>query len=137
MAQSGHTEASCSGLTSVFALLGKRWSGLIVGTLMNGPARFSEIVRQVPGVSERMLSERLTELAAADLIERVVDAGPPVGVWYRLTPSGEALRPALRALEQWADQHLSASEAPDRDDRPVRQGRSPHRVGRAEAARGT
>jgi len=106
----------------VFALLGKRWSGLIVGTLMDGPARFSEMVRQVPGVSERMLSERLTELAAANLIERVVDVGPPVSVWYRLTPRGEALRPALHALEQWADEHLPTGEEPDRNDRAATTG---------------
>jgi len=118
VAEPGHTEASCSGLTSVFALLGKRWSGLIVGTLMDGPARFSEMVRQVPGVSERMLSDRLTELVAANLIERAVDSGPPVSVWYQLTPRGEALRPALRALEQWADEYLPTGGEPGPTDAP-------------------
>jgi len=102
-----HDEATCSALTGVFALLGKRWSGLIVGTLLDGPARFSELVRRVPGVSERMLSERLGELVEAGLIARQVDPGPPVSVTYRLTPTGEALRPALAALEDWATEHLA------------------------------
>ena len=101
--------ASCEALTAVFALLGKRWSGIIVGTLLSGPARFTEISRQVHGVSERMLSERLNELTAAGLIERTVLAGPPVAVEYRLTPRGEALRPALDKLSLCASQHLIAT----------------------------
>lgn len=104
-----HDPVSCDLLTAVFALLGKRWSGLIVGTLLSGPARFTEISHQVNGVSERMLSERLNELTAAGLIERTVLAGPPVGVEYRLTPRGEALRPALDELGRWAQEHLTGS----------------------------
>jgi DNA-binding HxlR family transcriptional regulator len=98
--------ASCEALTAVFALLGKRWSGLIIGTLLSGPARFTEISRQVHGVSERMLSGRLNELATTGLIERTVLTGPPVGVEYRLTEKGEALRPALDELGRWATEHL-------------------------------
>lgn len=101
-----HDESTCSALTGVFALLGKRWSGVIIGTLLTGPARFSELGRRVPGVSERMLSERLSELGQAGLVDREVDPGPPVSVTYRLTPRGEALGPALDALEAWAGEHL-------------------------------
>lgn len=97
---------SCSGLTPVFALLGKRWSGLVIGTLLGGPARFSEMTKLVPGVSERMLSGRLTELIKAGLVEREVLEGPPVATRYRLTRRGEALRPALHELELWAKEHL-------------------------------
>ena len=104
----GDDAVSCDALTAVFALLGKRWSGLIIGTLLSGPARFTEISRRVHGVSERMLSGRLNELMAAGLIERTVLAGPPVGVEYRLTPCGEALRPALDELGHWATEHLSS-----------------------------
>jgi DNA-binding HxlR family transcriptional regulator len=99
--------ASCDALTAVFALLGKRWSGLIIGTLLSGPARFTEISRQVHGVSERMLSGRLNELTEAGLVDRTVIAGPPVGVEYRLTARGEALRPALDELGRWATDHLN------------------------------
>jgi DNA-binding HxlR family transcriptional regulator len=100
-------EGACRTMTQVFSLLGKRWSGLIVVTLLDGPARFSQIVRLVPGVSERMLSERLTELAAAGLVRREVDDGPPVNVRYRLTSRGEALRPALAELERWGHEQLT------------------------------
>jgi DNA-binding HxlR family transcriptional regulator len=98
-------------MTQVFALLGKRWSGLIIVTLLDGPARFSQIVRLVPGVSERMLSERLTELSAAGLVDREVEEGPPVNVRYAITARGEALRPALAELERWGHEQLLRSEA--------------------------
>jgi len=101
-----HEPTSCEALTPVFALLGKRWTGLIIGTLLQGPTRFAEICRRVPGVSERMVSGRLGELIAAGLVERRVLDGPPVGVEYRLTDSGQALRPALNALGCWAAEHL-------------------------------
>jgi DNA-binding HxlR family transcriptional regulator len=103
-----HEPPSCQALTPVFALLGKRWSGLIVGTLMQGPTRFADLSRLVPGVSERMLSERLNELMAAGLVERRVLDGPPVGVEYRLTTVGDALRPALNELGRWAEEYLGA-----------------------------
>jgi nitroimidazol reductase NimA-like FMN-containing flavoprotein (pyridoxamine 5'-phosphate oxidase superfamily)/DNA-binding HxlR family transcriptional regulator len=110
---------SCEALAAVFALLGKRWSGVILGTLLSGPARWTEIFRQVHGVSERMLSSRLTELIAAGLIQRTVVAGPPVGVVYRLTERGEALRPALAELGRWATEHLHANvDSPDSPDSP-------------------
>jgi DNA-binding HxlR family transcriptional regulator len=102
-----HEPTSCQALLPVFALLGKRWTGLIIGTLLQGPARFAQICRLVPGVSERMLSGRLNELVGAGLVERRVLNGPPVGVEYRLTPSGEALRPALDELGRWAAEHLA------------------------------
>ena len=101
---------SCQALIPVFALLGKRWSGLIIGTLLAGPARFSEMSRSVEGVSERMLADRLNELVGAGLVAREVHDGPPVSVVYCLTPRGEALRPALEELERWADEHLVGGE---------------------------
>jgi DNA-binding HxlR family transcriptional regulator len=101
----------CDAMSHVFGLLGKRWTGLVVSTLMAGPVRFSEITRLIPGVSERMLSARLTELVDAGLVERQVLEGPPVGVQYQLTPKGAALRPALDELQNWAEQHLEADVA--------------------------
>jgi DNA-binding HxlR family transcriptional regulator len=95
-----------SALTSVFAVLGKRWTGVVIGVLLERPARFAEIARAIPGITESMLSARLTELKAAGLISREVIDGPPIASLYRLTPSGEALRPALMALGEWAQMHL-------------------------------
>ncbi|MGW4896774.1 winged helix-turn-helix transcriptional regulator [Kitasatospora sp. NPDC004240] len=96
-------------LTRVFALLGKRWTGLVVAVLRHGPGYFSELRRAIPGISERMLSDRLTELAEAGLVVREVDEGPPLRVSYRLTEAGAALGPALAELSRWAEQHLPES----------------------------
>jgi DNA-binding HxlR family transcriptional regulator len=98
-----------SALTSVFAVLGKRWTGVVIGVLLERPARFAEIAHAIPGITESMLSARLTELKAAGLITREVIDGPPIASLYRLTPSGEALRPALMALGEWAQGHLGVN----------------------------
>jgi DNA-binding HxlR family transcriptional regulator len=94
------------GITRVFVLLGKRWTGLIVAVLMERPVHFTDLRRAIPGISERMLSDRLTELGAAGLVVREVDAGPPLRVAYRLTEAGAALGPALAELREWAERYL-------------------------------
>jgi DNA-binding HxlR family transcriptional regulator len=95
-------------LTSVFGLLGKRWTGVVIGVLLERPARFAEIARAIPGITESMLSARLSELKDAGVVAREVLEGPPIASLYRLTPSGEALRPALLSLAAWAEAHLRA-----------------------------
>ncbi|MFF1354853.1 winged helix-turn-helix transcriptional regulator [Streptomyces sp. NPDC058297] len=94
------------GITRVFGLLGKRWTGLVVSVLLQHPVHFADLRRAIPGISERMLSDRLTELGAAGLVVREVDEGPPLRVAYRLTEAGAALEPALKELGLWAEEHL-------------------------------
>jgi DNA-binding HxlR family transcriptional regulator len=104
-----HDAPSCdAALARAFQFLGKRWSGMVLGTLMAAPASFSDIRRALGGISDSVLSERLTELAQAGLVLREVDEGPPVAVRYRLAPAGEALMPALRELTTWARTSLPA-----------------------------
>jgi DNA-binding HxlR family transcriptional regulator len=109
-----HDSAACkrvdAGITRVFQLLGKRWSGPIVAVLVEQPAHFADLRRAIPGISERMLSDRLAELGAAGLLLREVDEGPPLRVSYRLTAAGAALEPALRELGEWAKIHLPEAE---------------------------
>lgn len=103
-----HTPEACSeALTRAFGFLGKRWNGVLLATLMNGPAGFSDLKRAVTGISDSVLSERLTELAKAGLVQRTVSEGPPVTVEYKLTDSGEGLAPALNALGDWAAKTLT------------------------------
>jgi DNA-binding HxlR family transcriptional regulator len=99
-------------LTQVFALLGKRWSGLVVAVLTGGAARFADLRRAIPGISERMLSDRLSELTEWGLVVREVLEGPPLGVCYHLTPAGMALRPAMEELSSWAHEHLKPGDPP-------------------------
>jgi DNA-binding HxlR family transcriptional regulator len=116
----GHTPQACDGaLARAFGFLGKRWSGIILGTLTRGPATFSELRRGVGGISDSVLSERLVELAEAGLVRRDVDEGPPVGVTYRLAPAGEDLVPALQALTEWADRNLRSDRCPDHGPQTV------------------
>jgi DNA-binding HxlR family transcriptional regulator len=101
-----HDAVMCDvALSRVFAFLGKRWNGLILGALGGGPAGFAALARAVQGISDSVLSERLTGLTHAGLVSRTVDAGPPVAVSYELTESGRALLPALRELICWAERH--------------------------------
>lgn len=107
-----HSAPLCdAALTQAFGLLGKRWSGMVVGSLMTGPAGFSEIRRALAGISDSVLSERLAELTSAGLLLREVDPGPPVGVRYRLAPRGVALVPVLRDLMEWARGNLEPAES--------------------------
>jgi DNA-binding HxlR family transcriptional regulator len=99
-------------LTRAFTLLGKRWSGVILGLLLQGPARFAVLARTIPGISERMLSDRLNELARAGLIDRTVIDGPPLGVLYRLTESGRAIGPGLLRLGEWAERYMAPAARP-------------------------
>lgn len=104
-----HDVARCdAALSQAFSLLGKRWSGMLLGSLIGGPAGFSELRRALAGISDSVLSERLAELTAAGLVLRQVDEGPPIAVHYRLAPKGAALVPVLNDLMDWARSHLNA-----------------------------
>jgi DNA-binding HxlR family transcriptional regulator len=105
----GHDPRACDGaLARAFGFLGKRWNGVILATLLPGPAGFAELKRSVRGISESVLADRLAELGRAGLIERLVEPGPPVGVSYSLTPAGQGLAPVLSDLATWARDNLPA-----------------------------
>jgi DNA-binding HxlR family transcriptional regulator len=97
-------------LTRAFDLLGKRWTGVVLGTLSDGPSGFRALARAVPGISDSVLSDRLGALTNAGLVTRTVDDGPPVSVAYELTDAGRALLPALEQISRWAEDHLPATE---------------------------
>jgi len=112
MRDSQECNAIDAGITRVFTLLGKRWTGVIIAVLMaQGRSYFAELRRATPGISERMLSDRLSELGQAGLVVREVDEGPPLRVAYHLTPAGDALAPAMNALADWAGTHMPEAPA--------------------------
>jgi DNA-binding HxlR family transcriptional regulator len=92
----------CPHFHAAIELIGKRWTGAIVSALTEGPLRFAELARAVPGLSDRLLSQRLRELEEEGLVERDVQAGTPVRVTYSLTEKGAELRPAITELKLWA-----------------------------------
>jgi DNA-binding HxlR family transcriptional regulator len=83
-------------------LIGKRWAGAIIWALSERPHFFAELSQTVPGLSDRLLSRRLRELEAEDMVKRSVHAGTPPRVSYALTEKGTALRPAIQELSSWA-----------------------------------
>ena len=93
-------------LGRAFRFLGKRWTAVVLGHLSAGPAGFRELARAVDGVSDSVLSDRLSDLAAGGLVTLTVDEGPPLSVSYALTDSGRALMPALEQVAAWAEEHL-------------------------------
>ena len=99
----------CPHFHAAIELIGKRWTGAIICALTEGPLRFAELTRAVPGLSDRLLSQRLRELELEDLVEREVESGTPVRVTYSLTEKGAELGPAIGELKQWAK-----TLAPDR-----------------------
>jgi DNA-binding HxlR family transcriptional regulator len=98
--------AASASLAKAFEFLGKRWNGVVLGTLSEGPAGFRGLSRAIGGISDSMLSDRLSDLCRAGLIDRTVDPGPPVSVTYALTARGQALVPALEQIARWAEEHL-------------------------------
>jgi DNA-binding HxlR family transcriptional regulator len=96
-------------LVRAFDLLGKRWTGVVLGTLSGGPTGFRALARAVEGVSDSMLSDRLSAICNAGLVTRTVAEGPPVSVAYELTDAGRALLPALDQIRRWAEEHLPAT----------------------------
>jgi DNA-binding HxlR family transcriptional regulator len=92
----------CPNFHEAIELIGKRWTGAILCALTERPMRYGELGKAVPGLSDRLLSQRLRELEDEGLVEREVEAGTPVRVTYSLTTTGEALEPAIRELKTWA-----------------------------------
>jgi DNA-binding HxlR family transcriptional regulator len=89
-------------------LIGRRWTGAIVGVLIHrSTLRFGEIAQSVPELSDRLLSERMKELESRGVVVRTVRPGRPVRVEYELTEMGRALAPAVHELERWAQRWLA------------------------------
>ena len=93
----------CPRYLAAMSFLGKKWTGLILRSLMEGPRRFTEMSAYVPGLSDRLLSQRLQELEEAGIVERRVYSQRPVLVEYSLTDQGQALREVVVAIQHWAD----------------------------------
>jgi DNA-binding HxlR family transcriptional regulator len=94
-------DAACRRFLSSVELVGKRWSSGVLLAIARGATRFSEITAVVPGLSDRLLAQRLKELEAVGLLEREVIASTPVQVRYSLTEAGADLLESLQPLAAW------------------------------------
>jgi DNA-binding HxlR family transcriptional regulator len=99
-------------------VVGGKWKALILWWLQERTWRFAELRRQIPGITEKMLTQQLRELEADGIIERRVYATVPPKVEYSLTEYGRSLKRALRALCDWGANHMQKINAvvirPDR-----------------------
>jgi DNA-binding HxlR family transcriptional regulator len=102
----GDTTQVCSRFHHAVELIGRRWSGAIISSMLRQPRCFNEFLAAVPGLSDRLLTERLRELESEGLVNRTVIAGPPVRVSYELTESGRDLEPVINALGKWAEKWI-------------------------------
>ena len=125
MTATAHDVSLCPTYHHAIELIGRRWTGAILQVMRGDVARFSDIGAAIPGLSDRMLSERLKELEAEGLVERFVFAETPVRVEYRLTPAGEALGTVLDAVLSWAHEWLiqKGQGEPETLYRPAQVGR--------------
>jgi len=96
----------CRNLSSILALVGDKWTVLIVVLLGDGPKRFNEIKRMVGGISQRMLTFTLRGLERDGLVTRTVFPTTPQRVDYELTRLGGTLWKAVEPLGSWARAHV-------------------------------
>lgn len=104
-----HTRYDCNfgcPVEACLEVIGGKWKGVILFHLPGGTKRFNELLRLVPGVTQRMLTRQLRELEDDRIIERKVYAQVPPKVEYSLTDFGRTLEPLLRGLQGWGAAYL-------------------------------
>jgi DNA-binding HxlR family transcriptional regulator len=95
-------ESFCPKFHKSVELIGRRWTGAILRALLSGETRFSDIAHAIPGLSDRLLSERLKELEAEGVVTRVVYPETPVRIEYHLTEKGQDLSLVVQAISDWS-----------------------------------
>ncbi|BCJ29088.1 helix-turn-helix domain-containing protein [Actinocatenispora sera] len=90
----------------VLDTIADKWVTLVLAALDGGPARYSQLSRQIAGVSQKMLTQTLRQLERDGLVDRTVTASVPVRVDYTLTPLGASLVAVIAPLKRWAEQHM-------------------------------
>lgn len=93
----------CPKFEAAFDLLGKRWTGLIIKTLLNGEKRFTDVTDTIPNISARMLTERFKELEKEGIVIRRVYPEIPVRIEYELSEKGRELETVMNEIQNWAD----------------------------------
>ncbi|HNV47751.1 MAG TPA: helix-turn-helix domain-containing protein [Spirochaetota bacterium] len=94
----------CPLFEAAFDILGKKWTGLILRVLSDGPKRFGDLSGTICNMSDRMLIERLKELEAMNVVSRKVYDEIPVRIEYELTEKGKAFKPVLDEIQKWASE---------------------------------
>jgi DNA-binding HxlR family transcriptional regulator len=103
----------CSRFHRAIELIGSRWTGAILQTLLQGKTRYAAIKASIPDLTDRMLSERLRTLEREELVARRVIPDTPVRVEYELTQKGLELQNALKEIGNWAERWIPLESVAD------------------------
>ena len=101
----------CRTISTLLSRIGDKWTVLVVTTLGEGPRRFNELRREIPSVSQRMLTLTLRNLERDGLVSRAVTPSIPPRVDYALTEMGRSLLMPVNALAQWAIDNVQTIHA--------------------------
>ena len=101
----------CRTISTLLSRIGDKWTVLVVQTLGDGSKRFNELRREIPSVSQRMLTLTLRNLERDGLVSRTVTPSIPPRVDYELTDMGQSLLKPLSALSRWALEHVEEIHA--------------------------
>ena len=104
MSMSPHGEGLiCQHFQRAAELVARRWVPQVIYAMQPGPCRYTDLKNAIPHISDAILSERLKELEAAEIVTRTVEPSTPVRIVYGLTPRGEQLAAVLGELQVWAE----------------------------------
>ena len=98
-------------ITSTATLVGKKWHPVIVHRLLEaGPLGFNDLKEEVGGISSKVLSDSLSDLEEAQLVDREIISEKPFRVEYSLTVRGKALQPVIEAMAEWGETYLMPAQ---------------------------
>jgi DNA-binding HxlR family transcriptional regulator len=117
--RSAHPPELCVRFHKASELIGRKWTGAIIFVLIKTRCRFATLRDAIPGITDRMLSERLQELEAEGIVERTVVPETPVRVEYSLTKKGRELAAPIKAITDWAHDWMEV-DAPAASRQPAR-----------------
>ena len=102
------TNPVCRTISTLLSRIGDKWTVLVVQTLGEGPKRFNQLRREIPSVSQRMLTLTLRNLERDGLVSRTVTPSIPPRVDYELTDLGQSLQKPICGLATWAMDNVEA-----------------------------
>ncbi len=103
--QSSNSQQNCDTFHSMIEFIGKRWTGVIIFHLLDGPKRYFELAEEITGISDRLLTERLRELETEGFILKKTSAPGTRKVEYDLTSKGKETEEIVQAIVKWVRKH--------------------------------
>jgi DNA-binding HxlR family transcriptional regulator len=106
------SESAVSPLAEALASVGDRWTLLIVAALLDGPRRFGDLEKELPGIAPNVLTQRLRNLESQGLVLAARYSDRPPRFVYELSAAARELAGALRLLSDWGARHRDDVDAP-------------------------